>query len=100
MFESFATFHPAPASGNKIEHRLFSFITQNWFGKPLISLEVIVNLSAATTTEQDYGFIPNWTNTHTARRQSVRRRTGSRQSPTRQVPWRLELSNPATRNMI
>jgi transposase len=35
---------------NKIEHRLFSFITQNWRGKPLVSFEVIVSLIAATTT--------------------------------------------------
>jgi hypothetical protein len=35
---------------NKIEHRMFSFISQNWRGKPLISHEVIVNLIAATTT--------------------------------------------------
>ena len=35
---------------NKIEHRLFSFISKNWRGKPLISLAVIVNLISATTT--------------------------------------------------
>jgi hypothetical protein len=33
-----------------MEHRLFSFITENWRGKPLVSHEVIVNLIAATTT--------------------------------------------------
>jgi hypothetical protein len=36
---------------NKIEHRLFSFISKNWRGKPLINLAVIVNLIGATTTE-------------------------------------------------
>jgi len=36
---------------NKIEHRLFSFISKNWRGKPLISLAVIVSLIGATTTE-------------------------------------------------
>jgi hypothetical protein len=36
---------------NKIEHRLFSFITQNWRGKPLVSHQVIVNLISATTTK-------------------------------------------------
>src|ERR1035437_1024473 len=41
---------PGTSKWNKIEHRLFSFITQNWRGKPLISHEVIVNLIAATTT--------------------------------------------------
>ena len=35
---------------NKIEHRLFSRITQNWRGKPLVSFEVIVSLIAATRT--------------------------------------------------
>jgi hypothetical protein len=38
------------ASWNKIEHRLFSSITQNWRGKPLISYLVIVQLIASTTT--------------------------------------------------
>jgi len=37
---------------NKIEHRLFSFISKNWRGKPLISHEVVVNLIAATTTKK------------------------------------------------
>src|SRR5207249_4607678 len=34
----------------QIEHRLFSAITQNWRGKPLVSHEVVVNLIGATTT--------------------------------------------------
>jgi transposase len=42
---------PGTSKWNKIEHRLFSFISQNWRGKPLISHEVIVNLIAATTTK-------------------------------------------------
>lgn len=41
---------PGTSKWNKIEHRLFSFITQNWRGKPLVSHEVIVNLIASTTT--------------------------------------------------
>ena len=36
---------------NKIEHRLFSFITQNWRAKLLVSYRVIVELIGATTTE-------------------------------------------------
>jgi hypothetical protein len=43
-------FPPGTSKWNKIEHRLFSFITQNWRGKPLVSHEVIVNLIAATKT--------------------------------------------------
>ena len=42
---------PGTSKWNKIEHRLFSFITQNWRGKPLITHQVIVNLIAATTTK-------------------------------------------------
>jgi hypothetical protein len=44
-------FPPGTSKWNKIEHRLFSFITQNRRGKPLISHEVIVNLIASTTTK-------------------------------------------------
>jgi hypothetical protein len=43
---------PGTSKWNKIEHRLFSFISQNWRGKPLVSHEVIVNLIAATTTRE------------------------------------------------
>lgn len=42
---------PGTSKWNKIEHRLFSLISQNWRGKPLVSHEVIVNLIAATTTK-------------------------------------------------
>jgi len=41
---------PGTSKWNKIEHRLFSAITQNWRGKPLISHEVMVQLIAAATT--------------------------------------------------
>jgi Rhodopirellula transposase DDE domain len=44
-------FPPGTSKWNKIEHRLFSFITQNWRGRPLVSHEAIVNLIAATTTK-------------------------------------------------
>jgi hypothetical protein len=43
-------FPPGTSKWNKIEHRLFSFISQNWRGQPLISYQAIVNLIAATTT--------------------------------------------------
>ena len=42
---------PGTSKWNKIEHRLFSFITQNWRGKPLRSLQTIVQLIGATTTK-------------------------------------------------
>jgi hypothetical protein len=41
---------PGTSKWNRIEHRLFSFITQNWRGKPLVSYQAIVQLIAATTT--------------------------------------------------
>jgi len=43
-------FPPGTSKWNKIEHRLFSFITMNWRGRPLISHEVIVQLIATTKT--------------------------------------------------
>ena len=41
---------PGTSKFNKIEHRLFSFITINWRGRPLTSYRTIVELAAATTT--------------------------------------------------
>jgi len=43
-------FPPGTSKLNKIEHRLFSFITQNWRGRPLISHQTVVNLISSTTT--------------------------------------------------
>ncbi len=45
-------FPPGTSKWNKIEHRMFSYITKNWRAKPLESLEVIVNLIANTTTKK------------------------------------------------
>ena len=45
-------FPPGTSKWNKIEHRLFSFISKNWRGQPLTSLKVIVSLIAATTTKK------------------------------------------------
>jgi hypothetical protein len=45
-------FPPGTSKWNKIEHRMFSFISMNWRGKPLLTYEVIVNLIAATSTNQ------------------------------------------------
>lgn len=43
-------FPPGTSKWNKIEHRMFCFITKNWRGRPLTSYEVIVNLIASTNT--------------------------------------------------
>ncbi|CAN5866520.1 ISAzo13 family transposase [soil metagenome] len=44
-------FPPGTSKWNKIEHKMFSFISMNWRGKPLTSLQVIVNLIGATTSK-------------------------------------------------
>jgi transposase len=55
---------PGTSKWNRIEHRMFSFITMNWRGRPLTSLRVIIELIAATTTatgltiQADYD--PHW----------------------------------------
>ena len=43
-------FPPGTSKWNKIEHRMFCHITENWRGRPLVSREVVVNLIGATTT--------------------------------------------------
>jgi hypothetical protein len=43
-------FPPGTSKWNKIEHRMFSFVSLNWRGKPLESLEVIINLITNTST--------------------------------------------------
>jgi hypothetical protein len=43
---------PGTSKWNKIEHRLFSYITMNWRGRPLVSLATIVNLIASTRTKE------------------------------------------------
>lgn len=43
-------FPPGTSKWNKIEHRMFCHITQNWRGRPLLSREVVVNLIGQTTT--------------------------------------------------
>jgi transposase len=45
-------FPPGTSKWNKVEHRLFSFISRNWRGRPLVSHQVIINLIAATKTRK------------------------------------------------
>lgn len=45
-------FPPGTSKWNKIEHRMFSYISQNWRGKPLVSIETIINLIGATKTKK------------------------------------------------
>ncbi len=50
---------PGASKWNKIEHRLFSFITGNWRGKPLITHQVIVELIAPTQPTPASRFVAN-----------------------------------------
>jgi hypothetical protein len=43
-------FPPGTSKWNKIEHRMFSFITQNWRARPLVSYQTIIDLIANTKT--------------------------------------------------
>ena len=45
---------PGTSKWNKIEHRMFSYISQNWRGRPLISHEVIINLIGSTKTKNGF----------------------------------------------
>ena len=45
-------FPPGTSKWNKIEHRLFCYITRNWAGKPLIDINTVVNLISSTTTDK------------------------------------------------
>jgi hypothetical protein len=45
-----AHYPPGTSKWNKVEHRMFSFITQNWRGRPLLSVQTVVSLIANTTT--------------------------------------------------
>ena len=55
---------PGTSKWNRIEHRMFSFITANWRGRPLVSLRTIIELISATTTETGLiiqaAYDPNW----------------------------------------
>ena len=45
-------FPPGTSKWNKVEHRLFCYISRNWQGKPLIDIETTVNLIRSTKTNQ------------------------------------------------
>jgi len=69
-------FPPGTSKWNKIEHRLFSSITQTWRGQPLVSYAVILSLIAGTTT----------TATASSNSRAMRTATARRTRPTSAVP--------------
>ena len=45
-------FPPGTSKWNKIEHRLFCFISKTWAGQPLVDIETVIDLIGSTTTKQ------------------------------------------------
>jgi hypothetical protein len=77
---------------NKIEHRPASFITHNWRGKLLVTLEVIINLIAATSSRAGLEVCAQLDRrTYPNQGQSTRRRTRRRPDQRRLLPSRVEL---------
>jgi hypothetical protein len=85
---------PGTSKWNKIEHRLFSFISMNWRGKPLTTYRVIVNLIAATTTHGASGHGRARPAPLPDRHQGDRRRARRRPSEATRVPPGMELHDP------
>jgi hypothetical protein len=60
-------FPPYTSNWNKFEHGMFSFVSPNWRGKPLESLEVIINLIAQMPTASGLKSTPRSTSANTSR---------------------------------
>ena len=82
---------PGTSKWNKIEHRLFSYISQNWRAKPLVSYRTIVSLIGATTTKAGLTVRCELDARSYPKGVRVSDETWRPQYPPRPVPWRLEL---------
>ena len=88
---------PGTSKWNKIEHRLFSFITQNWRGKPLVSHKVIIQLIAATSTGKGLTVTCDLDRSrYPTRYQNLQNRIGRYQHRAPLLPRRMELYHRAT----
>ena len=76
-------FPPGTSKWNKIEHHLFNFISPTWRAKPVVSLEVIINLIAATSTPHRAGGPHPARHAHLPRQDSDQRRRARRRQPPR-----------------
>jgi hypothetical protein len=93
-------FPPGTSKWNRVEHRLFSFISSNWRGEPLRDYETVVRLIAGTTTAKgltvtcrlEHAQIHRWAHNYG-------RRVCSRESEARQIPRRMELYD-STKQLI
>ena len=83
---------PGTSKWNRIEHRMFSFITMNWRGRPLTTLRTIIELISATS-HQHRAHHPSRLRPELVphRRQDQRRRTRRRPPRTPRLPRRMEL---------
>ena len=88
---------PGTSKWNKIEHRLFSFITMNWRAKPLVSYRVIVDLIGATTTRhRPDGALRTRHQPLSQGHRRLRPGDGRPQHHPRRLPRRMELHHPAS----
>ena len=86
---------PGTSKWNKIEHRLFSHITMNWRGKPLVDIATVVNLIGSTTTETGLRIRSEIDpRPYPKGRRCDRRTNGQDQPQAPQVPRGLELHDP------
>ena len=89
-------FPPGTSKWNKIEHRMFGHITENWRGRPLVSREVVVNLIGHTTTKTGVGdSVGTGREQLSNRSRSHGAATGEPRHQAGQVPRRMELYHPA-----
>jgi hypothetical protein len=77
---------PGTSKGNRIEPRLFSAISMNWRGRPLVSHEVIVELIGRPRPPRACGSAPSWTAADTAWRQGARPGAGGSAADAARVP--------------
>ena len=82
---------PGTSKWNRIEHRLFAFITQNWRGKPLVSHQVIVQLIGATPPRLGSPSFVSLTQCLREGHQGLRGGDGIPERQTTFLPWRVEL---------
>ena len=88
-------FPPGTSKWNKIEHRMFSYVSLNWRGRPLESLQVIIDLIGATTTSTGLKVYARLDPGHYEKGSKVTdQRACRREHRTRPVPSRLELHDP------
>ena len=89
-------FPPGTSKWNKIEHRMFCHITNNWRGRPLLSRQMVVNLIGSVTTDQGLRVKAALDeNTYDPGIKVSDSRPRGHQPQARRIPWRMELPRQA-----